>query len=236
MPAFGGLTPFPLRFGGGVPLLQRIVESLNATHGDALDVDQTSIPYALNMSIARAIWAAWSGNLRMRNQFDPQRMTDMLGRWLTILQIPILPTDTDTRRRQLVAATFLRWARPPTQQAIADAASNILGPLFVSVQRITTATPPNAFVPASPSWGAGYWQVDSSGAITWYSTISNFIVIVAKPASMTEGDFYQTIGQVRPVLDSYKPAWTTFSLVREGSVPGHFILDDPHNLDNERFA
>jgi len=72
--------------------------------------------------------------------------------------------------------------------------------------------------------------------VTWYSTIAHIVVLVQEPATYDDATFYATVGQIGQWLDDLLPAWVTWSWARDGSTAGAFILDDPHNLDNERFA
>lgn len=236
MPTFGGLSPFPLRFGGGKPLLEHIVDSLNAARGTAYDTSQTSTVYAENLAIARALEAAWSANARLRNQMDPDKMSDFLPRWLKILGLPITANASTASNRALVKATFERATRAPTYQAIYDLCSTILGDLFVDLVKTTSSTSGVvSYVPASESWDPGYWSEDTITGLNWYSLISHLVVLVEKPTAMDDSEFYATIGRVIGPLDSYLPSWVTFDLVRDGVNGAGFYLDEDDNLDNQRF-
>lgn len=229
MPQNGGLSPSPERYGGGKPILAFVVASLANSMGDAYDTTQSSNVYVELMAYGRAIAAAWSGNQRMANQWDPDRMTDFLPRWEKILGLTPLSTDTDVARRARVKAAFARIGQPANFQGVNDLLTSTLGSAFVGIT-VTPSSSANVWTPAG--WPMG--THDPNGVINWYSTVSYLAIQVQKPANTSDGDFYALLGSVMPALDSLLPAWVTFSWYRTDIHPGlGFYLDETPNLDNE---
>lgn len=70
----------------------------------------------------------------------------------------------------------------------------------------------------------------------WHSTVAYIAIVSTKPTWMTDGEYYRKVARVRPILDSYLPAWIVFDVLREGSVAGEFHLDEDANLDNQRLS
>jgi len=225
MPTYGGFSPQPERYGGGVPRGQRILESLNAAMGTAYDTSRGTTVYAENLATARCINAAWENNQRLANQWDPRRMTVFVPRWERILKLTPLPTDTMPVRRRRIAAVFARWSQLPTYQQIKDKLSDALATTFVDLEHIAPAD-------AVTWWPGGTPNAD----FPWYSTISHLLIRVTKPTPMTEATFYSTMGLILPLLDGFVPAWVTWSWIRNGPNGDGFFLDELHNLDNESFA
>lgn len=68
------------------------------------------------------------------------------------------------------------------------------------------------------------------------SAVVDVTILAEKPSWMSEAEYYDHIQSAFPFMDDFLPAWVGYHTIRDGSSPGHFILDDPHNLDNERFS
>ena len=230
MPVHGGLTPGFERYGGGAPGVKRILEALNAARGSAYDTSATSTVYAENLAIARAIAESWSTNARMSNQWDANRMTDFIPRWEAIYGLYPLPTDTPVERRARIAIAAARAGKQPNYQTVFDLLRAALGTTFVSIIH-TLSTDPHAAI---------IWPGASNvtPTVDWYSSVAYVAVLVKQPAGMNDGQFYNAIGQMYPILDGVLPSWTTFDWIRRdihgGGVAG-FWLDDLPNLDNEGF-
>lgn len=232
MPANGGLSPGFERGGGGRPPLQSIVDSISAQLGTAYNTDDhTGIVYIRVQALARCIWAAWEQNQRLANQWDPLRMTDFLSRWEKIFAVPPSPGDTLTARRARVGVAMARVGEA-NGRAVYDVCKAFLGTCFVSIVT-TPSTTANVWTPTG--WPMG---THPSGATdpTWYSSVAHIDVMATQPATMPDDEYYRTVASVKPALDIILPSWVTFDVLRDGAGGLGFFLDDPHNLDNERFA
>jgi uncharacterized protein YmfQ (DUF2313 family) len=235
---FGGYSPYPRRFGGGKPRLQIIHESLNAQRGTTFNPQPDTVVWMENMAFARALcFDGWGTNERLGNQWDPDRMTDMLPRWEKILKIPLYPSFTKAERRAAVKDRFARFGAVPYHSWLTTRLSDALGDYFVAVEYIDLA---NAVV-HSPD-GSYPWGTVAAGA-PWSSTVAHVLVRTDKPAGASETLFYEAVGKVAPLLDSVLPSWNTFDWYRGGptgapvsggpSLAGFFL--DETNLDNEVF-
>ncbi len=226
MPTFGGMSPFPLRYGGGVPALQRIIESLASQLGTAYDSENVNgIIYIELMAEARCIAAVWSQNQRLANQWQAARMTDFLPRWEKIYRLPVFASDSLTTRRARVAVAQARVGEADGP-AIRDICMTIMGDAFVSLVHTDSS--------GAVVWTPATWPFGLHGAFTWYSTVAHVSVKVAQPASMSDADFYDRAGALMVALDGVLPAWITFDWYREGGFGAGFYLDEL-NLDNEAF-
>lgn len=137
MPNFGGYSPGAERYGGAVPTLQRVLESLNQNRGSAYDTSNTSNVWVENMAIARGVAALWEQNERLSYQNDPYRMGPTLARWEAILGLSPLPTDTPIDRRIRVQARFQRQGQRVFQQYVDDRLLAALGAVYVRSIRLT---------------------------------------------------------------------------------------------------
>jgi hypothetical protein len=162
----GGLHPHPKRTGGGAPLLQRVVESLDQQRGTGIDTSPQSPAHAENMAMARAITAMWGTNGRLANQSDPDRMTGTcLSRWEKILGIPVNPLDPDTVRRARVKTIRARIGVRQAIQSMNDALVAALGAVFVQIELLTPATA-NTQWPIAPSSDASTTIGAASNGVT----------------------------------------------------------------------
>lgn len=237
MPTFGGQSSFPMRFGGSKRTSSLVLDSLNGALGDAVSTTYPDEAYAENIAISRAIGAAWSGNARMRNQIDPQRMTDMLTRWMSILQIPNDPLLTDVDRRNAVQTTFSLAAMSPTTQAVADLCSSILGSAYSSIARHHTFDSGMvAYVPwTDPAWPVLLGlSVDATHALPWYSQISYIAIVTTLPTGWSEGYMRARVAQLKAILDKFLPSHVSFAIIRDGVHGAGFYLDESHNLNYQR--
>jgi uncharacterized protein YmfQ (DUF2313 family) len=236
---FGGYAPYPRRFGVGRPRLQIIHDVLNAGRGTALDAsNQDTIAWVENMAYARAIcFDGYGTNDRIANQRDPDRMTDMLPRWEKICGITPAPGATDRDRRLEVRKRFRRFLDASALHSrLFTRLKEELGPVFGAIEyidpSIATIYVPNATYP---------WGTVQPGYL-WYSTVCHILVLLVKPDSYTEGDFFAAASKVLPAVDSLLPAWVSLNWYRKpstgapvnvsgGPSQAGFYLDNPANLD-----
>lgn len=239
MPAFGGYSPFPLRFGGGGSRLEVIHQSLLSQRGTAYDTSSTSAVFVEAMAHARALSAAWGENFRLSHIWDPNRVTaEILERWESILRLVPSADDAEATRRAAVASRLARIGEAATDAELHTRLKAEVGDVFVQFERVPYAsaviTVPNTDYP---------WGSVSAGA-PWSSTTRHVIALLQKPSTYTEGDFYKAAAKVSEVLDAALPSWCTFAWYREPdsggiavsggpSLAGFFL--DEINLDNSIF-
>ena len=241
MPGFGGMTPFPRRFGGGRPRVQDVLETLNGDRGTAFDAsNRETTVYVNDMAIARAISAAWGTNTRLGNMWSPMHMSsDVLARWEKILAINPSPESSETERRTYLEALFSNFGQAAISGRINTILEEQLGDVFVAVEYISYANA-NIYVPD----GTYPWGSVLAGA-PWSSTTAHILVRLQKPTGYSEADFYEAAGRVIQLLEPVLPAWATIDWYRPGEVSSvvsggpsaaGFYLDEPANLDNQVFA
>jgi hypothetical protein len=141
MPSTGGYCPGPFRTGGAIPRLKRVVESLETQRGTAYASTPGTAVFVENMAIARAIDAdVYGANERLANSFDPNKTssaTGMLQRWEAIFGLTPSPTDTDPVRRARLLAKWQQCTKSSVHQAVVDALTAALGPVFVGITFVT---------------------------------------------------------------------------------------------------
>lgn len=227
----GGFNPAPFRFGASRHSVEEtILNALNQGDGTALTTEQASYNYADNFAVARAIADLWSANRRLSHQWDPQRMTDFLGRWEKILALSPAATDTPTDRRAAVAAKLAMVGQPATSQVVRDLLLKIIASIFVTIANASSATA-TASAPGGLTIPGGVTLPDGP----WSSSIAFVGIQVQQPANVSTQQFYTLAGKVFQYLDGLLPAWVDFGWFRQGPNDYGFYLDEL-NLDNEGFA
>lgn len=229
----GKFNPSPV-FGGDESnhIIEIFLNALNDADGTALSKEEDSFNYAENFATARALADLWSANKRLSYQFDPNKMTDYLGRWENILNIIPDPDATDNQRRSIIAQRFADYGKNPNQQVITDLLRLLLGDIFAEIIN-STYDIASGFVPGGEVIPGGANLADGD----WSSSIAHLLIRVTQPANITDEKFYKTVGEIDRALENILPAWVNFEWGRYNSDGyGGFILDDPHNLDNEYFV
>lgn len=239
MARLGGLSPVPFRLGGGPSRAAQVFASLNAQMGEAYAFeDRNSIAYARNLAMARMVASGWSTAGRVATLRDPVRTVDV-SRWERMLKLKVGDTDSLAKRRQRLVDLRAREGKPITQDVLADALQDALADIFVAVEFISVSLA----VVHVPD-GTYPWGTVADGA-PWYSTVAHALVLVQKPSSMTEAQFYDRAGLVHAVLDPLLTSWSTFDWYRApetgvavsvagGPSAAGFYLDE-RNLDNSVF-
>lgn len=239
----GGHAPYPKRYGGGRPPLKIIHDSLNAARGTALDAsDSTTVAWVENMAFARAIcFDGFGTNERLGNQWDPDRMTDMLGRWEDILAIFPAPTATGYDRRQAIRARFRRFlASTSIHSRLVNVLTLALGTYFTAIEYIGFTHAVIHVPDTTYPWGT------VADGVPWSSSVAHILILLTVPIGTSDGEFYDTAAKVGPAVDGIIPAWCTWDWYREpaagppvfatdGPSKAGIYLDNEHNLDNSVF-
>lgn len=229
---FGGGRPFPRRWGGAPSLTQTITKSLQAQLAPKYAVhDTTGLVFIRLNAMARVLAGAWAQNERLANQWDPSRMTDFLPRWERIFGLVPAPTDSLTLRRARVGAR-MALAGFGVFSAVYVLCQALLGSVFVSIVHTPSSS---AQVWTPTGWPMGNHPV-APGDPDFSSSVAHILILTQQPATMGDAEYYATRASVLPELDTILPAWVTVDVGRDGPSGAGFILDDPHNLDNERFT
>lgn len=209
--------------------LEAIQNSLLESKGTALTKDPESFMWAETLVYAKAIEYLWSTAQRFANQWNAETMTDFLPRWERIYGINPLPSETMVDRRRKVKIKMEMVGLGPTMQIVTDLLAIMLPDIFVEIIYTSSDEAVSQVPGGSPiSGGAPLGDGD------WYSTISYLAIKVQQPSYMDDKTFYEKAGSIHLLLDNLLPAWVTYKWFRENSLDQiGFILDDPHNLDNQ---
>ncbi len=223
MPAFGGFSTFPIRFGGGETRIKTIYDSLNESLGTGYDTSYASNVTAETMAEARAIAAVWSASRRMSLQWDPMRMSDFVGRWEKIFGVIPAPSDSMSARQAVLALKFRALAGPIAGN-VEDAASTLLGDAYVGVEFTTPAQ-------ANQSWPSS----TPPSATNFYSFVAHILVRVQQPSTMTFSQFITLMGKLTSMLDDLLPAWVSsdWGMFGANGLNGFYL--DENNLDAQTF-
>ena len=186
--------------------LQQIAASLLAQRGNAVTSQVGSILWVEVQAHARAIYNIWAVNQKMAYQFDPNKMTDFLSRWESIMGFAALPTDTIQARQQRIAARFASINKNPDEQQVKDLLNGFLGDLFLELITGSAATS-YVQVPGGSAITGGVQNVASG---PWLSNIQQLFIEVIKPNNILNSQFYSTVNTIFPILGSYLPAYDTF--------------------------
>lgn len=237
----GGLAPVPFRTGASVGRpLESILQSLLDARGTAYDTRYGSAVWGECMASARAIWAAWEMLRRLSMQRDPSRVTDFLSRWESIFGVAPPFDATPIDRRAILLRRFQQTGRRMTLGGLGTLLGQVYPNVFVSI----TNTGANAAlshvvvaiaVPGGATITVG--TMASANPPIWASSVHSVLVRVTQPGWMADPQFYAECGQIQTWVVQLMPAWCTVDWYRYASDATYsFILDDPHNLDNEAFG
>jgi len=214
----------PLRVGGGESRVRDIYVSLNDGLGTAYDTSDDSPVTAETKADATTIEAVWSANERLKNQWDPNRLTDFLVRWEKIYGLAPKATDSAVARRARVALKF-RALGGELYATLDDICVALLGTAFVGIEYTPLAQ-------AHANWPGG----SPAQPDMWSSSIAHILVRVTPPATLTFHEFIAALGELTAFLGDFLPCWVTFDwgLFAPGGVNG-FYFDTDQNLDGQTF-
>jgi hypothetical protein len=223
----GHLAPLPLRLGSNVDNDYSVVlSSLLEQYGTSVSSDPTSVAYLEAVCDARAIVYLHRLRQKLANQFDMQKTTDFLPRWVQILGIPVEPNESDaSKRRKLILKESLRGLAP-TQQVVRDLLEALLGDVFVEVHHYD-ATEATGSAPGGLAITGGATLIDGP----WSSGCCHLGIELQRPTAMSDVEFRARSRSVDQWLTGFLPAWTTWSWFVNGPDGDGFWLDQDYNLD-----
>jgi hypothetical protein len=188
------------------------------------------------MALARCIvFDGYGQNDRLSYAFQPVTMQDPnLGRWEKIFAIPgVLPTDPVPVRQGRVAAAFGRFGKGNANQAVVDAMTAILGPVFLGLVLFNLSN------------ATTYWPGGTPGTTyPWTSTIAmidvrvtyqlpQYLIADGSPQGQPNGAWWALVGQAKAALDLILPAWATFNVFCNDALGAMGFRLDEHNVDIE---
>lgn len=238
MPFCGGQTPSPLRCGGGVPRLTRLIQSLQIARGPLYSTNPATAVGVENNAIARTLDRDNYGqNERMANAFLPSKAQAIggrgtLARWEAIFGIVPSYQEPESVRRAALTTAWQRFLASNGAGGLTALMTSLLGPVFVAV--VTNAPGSTGDVtwwPNNPNPTPG--TIPSP----WYSTRSCISIQVQQPAGYTEATFLASVAYAMGQLDWLLAAYDTFQwfTLDTGTGLKGFYLDSYENLLRDVF-
>lgn len=240
MAGFGGYSPFPQQFGAASQTnLEAIRRYIAESYGTSLDTEKGTRLGAEIEAEARVFWDLYSLVERVSKCYDPEKMPiELLERWEKILLLPVSPYETEKQRRRKLALKLLAATTPNTLGTIFAYLQELLDPIFVGVDFNTPLTA-NSYFPGGHTVVGGPVLADGNAlpnTISPYtSNLSKFLILLQKPINMSNDEFYSRVGGIYNLLDGFLGWWCSYAWVRDGDNGQGFFLDEPFNLDNQRF-
>lgn len=240
MGGFGSFNPFPMVFGTAAATdLEAIQNGLVTLHGSALAKEKGSILWLENHATACVLYDLYRLTQRFANQWDPPRMTVFLERWEKILGLRPLSGESLIERRERVEQRFALIGANTDPSTVNDLLAESLGPMFVELV-FTDPLDAITYVPGGGSVpGGGPTFLDGnllpSDMSPWASSVAYVAIMLEKPPTMSDAEFYERAGRVYDDIDNRIGAWMSFAWVRDGVNGPGFYLDEDNNLDNQRF-
>jgi hypothetical protein len=241
MGSYGGVRPYPRRYGGAKPKAKVFLDAMTAARGTAYDAaTPTTAVYIENLAIARAIARAWDTNEGLGNIWNARRMgVEMLERWERIYALAVDPDDTLDLRRGRLEVLQLAIGQASIASQIATLLTNALGSVFVAVETIGVGVA-NIGVPD----GSFPFGVVISGC-PWFSTVNHLLIRVTQPTGYRDDQFYDAVARIFEIVDPMLPSHMTFDwyrapqsgtpvVVAGGPSAAGFYLDE-RNLDESVF-
>ena len=237
----GGFDPFPRRPGSrGGRNIETLTQSMIAQRGTAYSSDPNSIVWLESTCLARAIATGWETNQKLANQFDPYRASDFLPRWEKIYGITPPAGATESDRRTAVAARWVLIGQRSNLGGLQALLQTLLPNTFVSVHYLpnkwaVNQTPVDVFPTGVPNTPTPPGTHPSAGTGNWTSTVHHIAIELQQPSWMSDEAYHREARSIYSgVLDSFVPAWVTFSAFkRDSNGRIAFMVDAAGNLDNE---
>jgi hypothetical protein len=195
--------------------------------GTAFTTATTGEVHSRKLALARLQCAIQRAAEKIDTNASPVTADDLLGEWVSLLQLHLKGTESRQEIRQRAGAKFAS-AKGGTQPNVDAACQQLLGSAFVANTRtvgVNLATEPPATrwpggIPGSPA--------DSIGGPAWLSERAHLAVSVTQPSSVNDGDFFELVNvELFNELDRLLPAWMTFNWSVGSSSTG-FLLDISH--------
>ncbi|MDI3282105.1 putative phage tail protein [Polyangium sp. 15x6] len=239
MAGLGGFNPFPMKFGAASQTdLEAIQNAVAEAEGTSLAVIKGTVKWVENHATARVLWELFGATQKLANQWLPEKMTDFLPRWEAILGITPSRFDDLQDRRRRVAAKLSLIGKGGNYQVVNDYLTTILGDVYQGLV-FTSPLEATAYCPGGGTIDGGIVLLDGDTIdpqlSPYYSTVAYVAILLAKPDSMSEEEFYATAGRIYEDADNLFAAWVAFDWVRDGVNGAGFYLDEDFNLDNQRF-
>lgn len=218
MSGYGRPNPYPRRYGGGLRArtyaTRAITQEFNRYR---LNTAEGSVKAGEAYAYGNAVGAVWSVNKRLTGAEIPLRMMETLTVYEEILRLRPASDDSDTERRQAVAAKFRALSGQMTIGDIEDICRAVMGASFV---QLTKAAPAN-YMTYMP--GGGGAALAALPAATWgqfapglpgyeHSTNRCILAVVVQQGILDNGTYAKLKASLQRLLQSSLPAYMTFAI------------------------
>lgn len=240
MAGLGGFNPAAFKFGNAKETtLEAIQKALAESKGTSLTDLEGTINWYENHAEARVLYDLYLAAERFSKQADPYTMSEhVLQRWEKIFNINPTRFDTLDSRRTKIALKFELIGKGTRHDVVFDYLTRTLGPIFKEIIytdpiNANSYCPGGGFIPFGPVIFDG--NLLPNTVSPYYSTVGYIAILLEKPDTMSETEFYDKASKIYDELDNIIGAWITFDWIREGVNGPGFYLDEDNNLDNQAF-
>ncbi len=228
MVAYGRGAHYPRRYGGGKRESTVITAAITQEFSRyRLDTSDGSVKAAEAFAFGKAIDGVWAVNRRLAGAEIPSRMMETLTTWEEILRLRPVVSDSDTARRQAVAAKFRALTGHMTLGDIADICRAVMGASFVQV----TKAAPSDYMTYMPGGGgaamaalpAADWGQFAPGAPGFENSTNRCMLAIVVEQGILDNETYAKLrASLSRLLHSSLPAYITFEI---GEGAAGFICD-----------
>lgn len=227
-------------------VFETILANLNKARGTAYssyqDEDTSSLVYVENLAYAKAIAEIYNTNERMKNQFDPNKMSFFVSRWNRIFGLTPDYDDTLEQQKAVLALKFALLTKRSINVELENLCRAYLGIFFVEIIHDTSNTNqgsigPNEF--SSPLTISG--GVTLPANTSWFSALSHIIIRCWQPRTYTgaildnDSEYDRRITKLSTVLDNFLPAYVEVSFMRYYKESAQNIFKIGFDLSNGYF-
>lgn len=227
MAKVGGGNPIPFEIGGGPSSSETAYFSMRSAVGEGGSAAEGTIEAAWRWARARGLRTAFCEGRAAANYF-PDRCTDAINVYETILQTAASPNQSDEERRSLIIDKWIGTADVSTfgVEALLQRIDSRFSVLDNDHELGTTTMFGRAFEDWDPSDSAACGPAFDGDvkSTEWpnYSSDFNFIVQFAIDAGTITSEAVQKLERAKTLLNDVLPAWIDYMITRTSIG---FILD-----------
>jgi len=218
MAGYGRTNPYPRRYGGGLRArtyaTRAITQEFNRYR---LKTEEGSVKAAEAYAYGNAVGGIWSINKRLTGAEVPLRMMETLTLYEEILRLRPASDDSDTERRQAVAAKFRALSGQMSCGDIEDICRAVMGASFV---QLTKADPADYMTYMPGGGGAALaalnpteWGQFAPGPPGYeHATNRCELAVVVKQGILDNSTYAKLRASLQRLLQSALPAYITFRI------------------------
>lgn len=228
MSGYGRTNPYPRRYGGGKRAHTYATRAITQDFKRyRLDTSEGAVKAAEAYAYGNAIGGIWAVNKRLEGAEIPSRMMETLTLYETILRLRPASDDSDTERRQAVAAKFRALSGQMTFGDIEDICRAVMGASFVQLSKADPADymtyMPGGGGAAMAALPAGTWGQYAPGQPGYEHSTNRCILAIVVEQGILDNETYEKLkSSLYRLLQSSLPAYMDFAI---GEGTAGFICD-----------